>query len=216
MKDLARFIFDGAEVRIIDKDGNAWFILSDVCAVLGIANPRDAATRLDADERDGVGISDAIGRNQRATIVSESGVYRLIFTSTKKNAKKFRKWVTSEVLPAIRKHGGYISKGATTEQIAILEHQLKEQKKISNTFQGHFERVVNTCAQHTVYDYCILQKRMKLSYDQVQQIYRVALDISAREGTPFPTARHFDNEPVMIFRTHVLDRAIKLWKVNYK
>ena len=79
----------------------------DVCEVLGIANHKDAASRLDEDERRGVGITDPIGRPQTVTAVSESGLYSLVFQSRKAEAKKFRKWVTSEVLPSIRKKGYY-------------------------------------------------------------------------------------------------------------
>lgn len=80
--------------------------------MLGIANHKDAVSRLDDDERDGVGITDPIGRLQTVTVVSESGLYSLIFQSRKPEARKFRKWVTSEVLPSIRKKGFYgIRKG---------------------------------------------------------------------------------------------------------
>lgn len=84
-----------------------WFVAKDVCEVLGIANHKDAASRLDEDERRGVGITDPIGRPQTVTAVSESGLYSLVFQSRKAEAKKFRKWVTSEVLPSIRKKGYY-------------------------------------------------------------------------------------------------------------
>lgn len=93
--------------RIIDRDGEPWFVLADVCRECGIANPRDAASRLDDDEKDGVGITDAIGREQRQTIISESGLYSLILSSRVPGAKRFKKWVTAEVLPSIRKTGRY-------------------------------------------------------------------------------------------------------------
>lgn len=96
--------------RIVDRDGEPWFVLADVCRELDIANPRDAAARLDPDEKDAVGISDAIGRTQQMTIINESGLYSVILRSNKEAAKKFKKWVTSEVLPSIRKTGGYRGK----------------------------------------------------------------------------------------------------------
>lgn len=88
-------------------NNNPWFVAKDVCQILGIANHKDAVSRLDDDERDGVGITDPIGRQQTVTTVSESGLYALIFQSRKPEARKFRKWVTSEVLPSIRKTGMY-------------------------------------------------------------------------------------------------------------
>ncbi len=93
--------------RVIDRNGEPWFVLNEVCAKLGLANPRDAASRLDDDERDSVAIADAIGRMRQATIINESGLYSTIITSRVPGAKAFRKWVTSEVLPAIRKTGSY-------------------------------------------------------------------------------------------------------------
>lgn len=94
-------------IRVQVINNEPWFVSKDVCEVLGIANHKDAVSRLDDDERDGVGITDAIGRIQQTTVVSESGLYSLIFQSRKPEAKAFRKWVTSEVLPAIRKKGYY-------------------------------------------------------------------------------------------------------------
>jgi len=98
---------DNFDFRIIDRDGEPWFVLADVCRALEIANPRDAASRLDDDEKDAVGIADTIGRQQSQTIINESGLYSLILSSRKEGAKKFKKWVTSEVLPSIRKTGAY-------------------------------------------------------------------------------------------------------------
>lgn len=93
--------------RVIDRNGEPWFVLTEVCAKLDIANPRDAASRLDDDEKDAVGIPDAIGRTQKTTIINESGLYSVILRSVKPEAKRFKKWITSEVLPSIRKTGGY-------------------------------------------------------------------------------------------------------------
>jgi len=92
---------------VIDRNGEPWFILYEVCRKLGIANPSDAATRLDDDERDNLGITDAIGRLRPTVVINESGLYSLILSSRKPEAKRFKKWVTSEVLPSIRKTGAY-------------------------------------------------------------------------------------------------------------
>ncbi|MGH2341119.1 BRO family protein [Segnochrobactraceae bacterium EtOH-i3] len=100
-------------MRIVTREGEQWFFLVDVCKVLEIANSRDAASRLDDDEKDTVGITDSgnfkgLGTvGAMPTIISESGLYALIFTSRKPEAKRFRRWVTNEVLPAIRKSGRY-------------------------------------------------------------------------------------------------------------
>ena len=100
------FQFDSTPVRTIAKEGQAWFVAKDVCEILEHSNHRMAVANLDDDEK-GVSIVDTPGGPQETTIISESGLYVLIFTSRKPEAKRFRKWVTSQVLPAIRQTGRY-------------------------------------------------------------------------------------------------------------
>lgn len=95
------------QFRVIDRDGEPWFVLNEVCKQLGIGNVSDAARRLDDDEKDDFDIVDVAGRKQKFIIINESGLYSVILTSRKPEAKRFKKWVTSEVLPSIRKTGGY-------------------------------------------------------------------------------------------------------------
>lgn len=104
---LAPFAFDDSLVRVhADEAGNPWFVAKDVCKVLGLGNPRTSITLLDDDER-GVHIVDTLGGAQEMATISESGLYSLTFRSRKPEAKRFRKWVTAEVLPTLRKTGGY-------------------------------------------------------------------------------------------------------------
>ena len=100
------FSFTTGAVRVVLRDDAPWFVAADVCAALSIENNRDAMSRLDDDEK-GVGSIDTLGGSQVMTIVSESGLYSLVLGSRKPEAKPFKKWVTSEVLPAIRKSGRY-------------------------------------------------------------------------------------------------------------
>ena len=118
MNDLQIFKYNGKEVRTIQKDGEPWWVLKDVCGILGISKYRDTASRLDEDERGSVRV-DTPGGEQEMTVVNESGLYNVILRSDKPEAKPFRKWVTSEVLPSIRKNGGYIAnqENLTPEQI---------------------------------------------------------------------------------------------------
>jgi anti-repressor protein len=109
---LPAFEFHDQQVRTMLRDGEPWFVLADVCAVLDIANSRDAASRLD-DEDKGVASADTPGGRQQAAIVSEAGLYALIFTSRKPEARTFKRWVTSIVLPAIRRTGSYAPAGVT-------------------------------------------------------------------------------------------------------
>ncbi|GAN65976.1 prophage antirepressor [Acetobacter orientalis NRIC 0481] len=98
--------FEGTPIRITDVGGDPWFLLSDVCVVLEIRNHRHAAARLDPDEK-GVVSNDTLGGPQKTAVINESGLYTLTFDSRKPAAKRFRKWVTSEVLPSIRRTGSY-------------------------------------------------------------------------------------------------------------
>ena len=108
MSDIQVFTYQSSEVRTVEMNGEPWFVLRDVCEVLGLGNSRMVAARLDEDEK-GVSQIDTLGGKQSMVIVNESGLYTVILRSDKPEAKPFRKWVTSEVLPSIRKHGGYIA-----------------------------------------------------------------------------------------------------------
>jgi prophage antirepressor-like protein len=100
------------QLRVIAIEGEPWFIAVDVCKVLDITNNRNAFARLDDDEK-GVCLMDTLGGKQKASIINESGLYPLILGSRKPEAKPFKRWVTHEVLPAIRKTGRYTHPGLT-------------------------------------------------------------------------------------------------------
>lgn len=119
--EVFNFSQEKAPIRVQLINGEPWFVAKDVCQVLGIANHKDAVSRLDDDERDGVGITDPIGRPQTVTAVSESGLYSLIFQSRKPEARKFRKWVTGEVLPSIRKKGFYGVRKPGTDYLDVRD-----------------------------------------------------------------------------------------------
>jgi prophage antirepressor-like protein len=104
---LAPFAYEGRQVRVVtDEQGMPWFVAADVCAVLGVGNSRQALTRLDDDEK-GVISSDTLGGTQSLSTVNESGLYSLILGSRKPEARAFKRWVTHDVLPAIRRTGSY-------------------------------------------------------------------------------------------------------------
>lgn len=112
MSNMIPFDFDGNAVRVIMQKDDPWFVSRDVCACLSL--DRTAVRRLDEDEK-GVRSMHTPGGMQELSCVSESGLFALIFTSRKEEAKRFRKWVTSEVLPALRKHGTYTMPGHDPE-----------------------------------------------------------------------------------------------------
>ncbi len=99
---------DLGTVRTVEIEGVIWFVAIDVATILGYSNPRDAIKKHVDDEDKGVAKCDTLGGAQDLTIINESGLYSLILSSKMPKAKAFKRWVTSEVLPALRKHGAYI------------------------------------------------------------------------------------------------------------
>ncbi|SHY53096.1 phage antirepressor [Mycobacteroides abscessus] len=115
MSDLSTFVFDGCDVRVVTIDGEPWWIARDVLDILGLGNVSKALSRVDeADVTSSAVSSGAQRRNMY--MVNESGLYDLILDSRKPEARRFRRWITAEVLPTIRKSGGaYIEPGSRAE-----------------------------------------------------------------------------------------------------
>ncbi|MDR1652853.1 MAG: phage antirepressor KilAC domain-containing protein [Prevotellaceae bacterium] len=110
-KGLQAFCYGGHKVRVIQIDREPWWVLKDVCRVLGISNPTHVASRLDEDER----ATFNVGRQGDTNFVNESGLYNVIMRSDKPHAKPFMRWVTHEVLPQIRKYGAYVTSSKIDE-----------------------------------------------------------------------------------------------------
>lgn len=117
---IMTFNYETNKVRTIENNAEPWFVLKDVCKVLELSNPTVVAQRLDDDERTKLNL----GRQGEAILINESGLYSVILRSDKPQAKPFRKWVTNEVLPSIRKTGSY---GLT--QIETKTNTLKEENQ---------------------------------------------------------------------------------------
>lgn len=122
------------DVRTVTINGDPWFVGKDVAAALGFTNPRDAISTHVFDEDKGVESIDTLGGKQKMTVINESGLYALVFGSRLKSAQRFKHWVTSEVLPAIRRTGGYqvpAPQGKELLALAVLEAQktIDEQNK---------------------------------------------------------------------------------------
>lgn len=109
MNELQTFSFNNQSIRTVQLNNQPYWVLKDVCDVLELTTPSRVAERLEEDEVSQTHIIDALGRIQNTTVITESGLYAVILRSDKPNAKEFRKWVTSEVLPAIRKNGAYLT-----------------------------------------------------------------------------------------------------------
>lgn len=146
MNDLQVFHYCGNTVRTVERNGEPWFVLKDVCAVLGIGNSRMVSDRLDDDEK-GVSQIDTPGGVQNMSIISESGLYNVILRSDKPEAKPFRKWVTAEVIPMIRKTGGYNNRPLSgAEQLLAQAQYLVEQERRLKAVEEKQERFDNAVA----------------------------------------------------------------------
>lgn len=137
MKDMQIFNYKNNEVRTFEIEGQPWWVLKDVCAALDLNSPHKVAERLDEDERNLIPVTDSLGRKQETTVINESGLYNVIFRSDKDKAREFKRWVTHEVLPAIRKTGTYSVEGYKTKRtsagevaslLKILRGVMKDQK----------------------------------------------------------------------------------------
>lgn len=98
-------MFNGQQLRIVERNSEPWFVAKDVCDILEIKNPTDALKRLDEDERSRFNL----GRQGSTNVVNEFGLYNLVLGSRKPEAKEFKRWITHEVIPSIRKTGGYVA-----------------------------------------------------------------------------------------------------------
>lgn len=132
-------------IRTISMNGEPWFVLADVCKVLEISHIKDTVNRLDKDEVGQTEVIDSLGRKQTAWIINEGGLYSVILRSDKPQAKPFRKWVTSEVLPAIRKHGAYMTSETieaalcNPDTIIKIATQLKEEREERRKLEAQAE-----------------------------------------------------------------------------
>ena len=181
---LTTFNFERNNVRIIDKDGNPWFVLSDICKILTIDHIKDTANRLEIDEVGQTEVIDRLGRTQKAYIINESGLYSVILRSDKPQAKPFRKWVTSEVLPTIRKTGTYMSNSVDDYKARTLA--VKEQNAKIRTAQLMYKIADSTDTKYKQ----VLQARITqlltgeylLPLPQVDELTLSATEIGERLG----------------------------------
>ena len=123
------------EIRVLEKGGEPWFVGKDVAEMLGYSNSRDALKKHIDEEDKGVAKCDTLRGRQILTIINESGLYSLILSSKLAEAKKFKRWVTNEVLPTIRRHGAYLTDDKIEEilsnpdTIIKLATELKEKRE---------------------------------------------------------------------------------------
>lgn len=163
------------EVRTVMKDGEPWFVASDVCRALDINNSSQATTRLDTDEK-GIILNDTLGGMQKMSVVNEPGLYTLVLGSRKPEAKAFKRWITHDVIPAIRKHGVYaVDELINNPDLAIAALQaLKEEReknaKLESTVAVQTQQITEMQPKASYYD-VILNCKDLLSASSIAKDY---------------------------------------------
>ena len=137
MNDFQIFTYRNEQVRTIQQPDGLWWVLRDVCQILGLSNPTVVASRLEDDERTKFNL----GRQGEATIINEPGLYAVILRSDKPEAKDFKRWVTHEVLPSIRKNGGYIAGQETMSDAELMAKALEVARRTLANKQAQIEHM---------------------------------------------------------------------------
>ena len=142
MNELQIFNYSDNQVRTVLKDGQPYFVAKDVCDILSINNSNMATARLDEDEVSQTEVTDSLGRNQMTNIVNEMGLYNLILRSDKPEAKAFKRWITHDVLPSIRKHGMYAKDELLDNPDLLIEvaTKLKEEREKNRQLADKLEQ----------------------------------------------------------------------------
>ena len=156
---LQVFNFEKRDVRVVMKKGEPWWVAKDVCEVLEIQNARDTIAKVLDDDEKGVDKIDTLGGLQEMNIITESGLYTLIMRSNKPEAKRFRKWVTSEVLPTLRKTGSYSVKKDPDEErkLEIARQRIALQEKNAN---ARLAKIMQRMVEHPAYELTTESKRI--------------------------------------------------------
>nr|DAT54616.1 MAG TPA: repressor domain protein [Caudoviricetes sp.] len=184
------------KIRTVIIDGEPWFCMTDICKALEISNTSQAKTRLNADGVITNEVIDSIGRKQNANFVNEPNMYKLIFQSRKESAERFTDWVTSEVLPAIRKTGSYQKPMTVAEQIQLLAqgNQDHEERieKLENTMTIDYgqQKYLGDLVSKVVIE--VLGGKKSNAYDEIgKKVFaecnrdvKTYFDVNARNNIP--------------------------------
>ena len=144
MNELKVFSYESNEVRTVMIDGQPWWIAKDVCDVLGVDNVSQALDRIDDDERNTIILNEGIGNPEKA-VINESGLYSLVLSSRKPEAKAFKKWITSEVLPTIRKTGEFTTRRKQIrDKSKVVRNHFTETLKLHGCDKWyHYKNITN-------------------------------------------------------------------------
>ena len=172
-------IFENAEfgsIRTVEIDGTPYFVGKDVAEVLGYSNSRDALAKHVDDEDKGVAKCDTLGGNQELTVINESGLYSLILSSKLPKAKEFKHWVTSEVLPSIRKHGMYAmdelieNPDLAIKALTALKEEREKTKKLTETVAVQSQQISELKPKASYYD-VVLNCKDLVSVSEIAKDY---------------------------------------------
>ena len=179
MNDLQIFIYSGAQLRTIQQPDGLWWVLRDVCEVLGLSNPTVVASRLEDDER----AKFSLGRQGEAIIINEPGLYSVILRSDKPEAKAFKRWVVHEVLPSIRKNGSYGMNTEALQELAEINRQLEQYRQ---RYESVDKEVAQARKQLTLarasYDGMCKARSLWLQTIRYQEVRRDAILKSLTDG----------------------------------
>lgn len=174
MQDLQTFNFEDLPVRTLTVDEEPYFVGKDVAEILGYSKARNAiAKHVDFEDKKDAPIRGPLGGTQKMTIINESGLYSLIFSSKLESAKRFKRWVTSEVLPAIRKHGIYATDNVIEQTIQNPDYIIHVLTEFKKEREGRLvaEQQVNELKPKATYYDLVLQNKSLLSVSKIAKDY---------------------------------------------
>lgn len=212
--DLQEFNFNGYEVRTVTRNNTPYFIGKDVAEALGYRRPTKAiADHIDDEDKDEVPIQDSIGRSQMTPIINESGLYSLILKSNLDTAKRFKRWVTSEVLPSIRKRGLY----ATDELLDNPDLLIQVATELKNEREQRLiaEQRINELQPKATYYDLVLQNKSLISVSKIAKDYGKSaqwlnsklheLGVQYKQGGTWLLYQKYADKGYTQSTTHVID-----------
>lgn len=172
--NVQTFSFESSQVRVVEINSEPWFVGKDVAEILGYKKPLNAlATHVDEDDSLKQGLTDSLGRVQETIIINESGLYSLILASKLPSAKRFKRWVTSEVLPTIRRHGAYMTDQKIEEILSDPDTIIKLATELKAEREGRLiaEQRVNELTPKASYYDLVLKNQSLVTITQIAKDY---------------------------------------------
>lgn len=218
--ELQTFSFETQEVRTVIKNNEPWFVGKDVADILEYKRPTKAiADHVDNEDKDEVPIQDSIGRMQSTPVINESGMYALIFSSKLPKAKEFKRWVTNEVLPSIRKHGLYATADTVSKMLNDPDTAIKLLETIKEEREQRLiaEQQVNELQPKATYYDLVLQNKSLISVTKIAKDYGKSamwlnkklhdLGIQYKQGGTWLLYQNHADKGYTQSTTHVIDEG---------